>query len=99
MINPELVELFEKMDANPEAAAGLAVDDRRRAALVDVIATLTADQVIGLADTINKRIDEAGPDPSEDRILAELVLLGWSTAIESLRERYRQQHGEANDVD
>lgn len=99
MIHPELAKMLEAMDASPKLPRAIAGNDRWQAALLDVLSTFSVDQLIGLAETIIERTDQAGPDPTEDRILAEIAMLGWNTVIQLLRERQRIERGELPDVD
>ena len=99
MIHPELAKLLDAMDASPMLPGVIATDDRWQAALLDVLSTLSVDQFIGLAERIIERSEQAGPDPTEDRMIAEIAMFGWNTVIQLLRERQRMERGELPDVD
>ena len=91
-MNPDLAQLLTKLNQSKEVFGAEAADDRRRTALIDALAELNSQQILDLVDAIGEQITAARGGQAEERILAELTMLGWSTAIETLRERLRQQN-------
>lgn len=87
-INPELANLLDRLSASDEASLAQAKDDQIRAGMIDRLARMDADQFTGLAQAI---VTRSSADLSDGDLLGfvicELAMVGWTVAVESLRER------------
>ena len=95
-INPDLAATLKMLADNAQTAIERAKDDQHRAAIIDRLARLSDDEFIGLATTIIDRATAAfRTDAIDDILIAELAMIGWTVALESLTNRMEDQHGDA----
>lgn len=87
-MNRELGAMLDRMGDCNEAVLAQAMDDQGLAAVIDALATLDPDAFVGLADLINDKATTAKRGKANaDFLVAELAMIGWTVAVESLRQR------------
>lgn len=87
-MNPQLAALIDRLDASRESILAQALDDQGRAAVIDALATMDPDAFVGLADLITDKATAAKRTKANmDFLVCELAMIGWTLAVESLRER------------